>query len=304
MSTAADPMTKDEHKPDEVPVGTESDGLSSSRRRRIMSELSPTSSSAQDYDEEEIHDEAASKKRIQEGKPLDSVAVIPSKAPLPIAAQRDFRGYILLVILVLLIIALALMIGIFNKVKGRTIIFAPTAERVGVVSASREPTGWEVQQQATYVMMQLENWSPASVQLVWEKMVPYLHSSLHEKMKRDYEALSKTAENLWSHRISLPLGVALTDSTAGTITAAVFYDSIEMTGRKDAERKLTAVSQKAVLIQFVYDTPTKDNPSGLLVMQYLPYDRERWIKQGYPDLWDAFRKLPSDAANKKKATKK
>lgn len=230
-----------------------------------------------------------SKKRIETGNPLLTIPTIPSGAPLPRDAQRDFRGWITIVLIFLVIFAVVLTIAVVKSIGSRSIVYAPTAERIGAVTAVRAATPYEIRQQAQLLLLKMETWTPASVGTIWEELIPFLHPKLHDRMRKNYEALSLKAEQLWMSRVSIPLGVALTDEQAGSRACAIFFDSAEFTGRTDADRKWTGVTPKAAYVQFIYETPTKENPSGLVVTHYQVYDREAWLKTGFPDLWDKFR---------------
>ena len=231
-----------------------------------------------------------SKKRIETGNPLLAIPTIPSGAPMPRDAQRDFRGWITVVLIFLVMVAVILTIAVIKSIGSRSIIYAPTAERIGAVTAVRAATPYELRQQAQWLLIKMETWTPVSVGQIWEDMIPFLHPKLHDRFKENYETLALKAEQLWMSRVAIPLGVALTEENAGSRACAVFFDSAEFTGRTEVDRKWTGVTPKACYIQFIYETPTKENPSGLVVTHYQIYDKDQWVKTGFPNMWDSFRK--------------
>ncbi len=236
--------------------------------------------------------DAAAERRLAEGTPLAAAKVIPSNAPMPLAAQRDFRGWIVIAILVQIIIGIALSVAVISKVANRTIYYAPTAERIGSSTAVREATTFEALTTAQMLVARMETYTPASASTVWGVVLPFLHPSLHEKTRANYEEIARKAERLWQHRVAVPLGAAIGGRNNGLITLAVFYDSIELTGRDEAKRELSRLSPKAAYLEFVMDVPTHENPLGLIMTRYQSYDKADWISRGFPDMWDSFRKLP------------
>ncbi|HYE08261.1 MAG TPA: hypothetical protein VEL07_22295 [Planctomycetota bacterium] len=228
-------------------------------------------------------------RRLADGRPLDAQRVIPSNAPLPLAAQRDFRGVIVLVILGLILVGIALCVLLINRVSGRTIHYAPTAARIGSTSAAREATDWEAINLANLLVARMESWTPATVAQIWASVLPFLHPSLHEKIKSTYANLGTQATAYWQHRVAIPLGASIGGRTAGIITVAVFYDSIELTGRDAQSRRLGPVLQKAAFLQFAADATAKENPLGLVLTLCQFYERDEWLRRGYPDLWDQYR---------------
>src|SRR5438309_296473 len=88
-------------------------------------------------------DESLSAQRLMNGTPLLAARVIPSNAPMPLAAQRDFRGWIVVAIVVMIFIGIALSVTLVARVSNRTVYYAPTSERIGASTASREATDFE-----------------------------------------------------------------------------------------------------------------------------------------------------------------
>jgi hypothetical protein len=229
--------------------------------------------------------------RWKRDDPLKTPQVVPSDAPDPTHAQRDFRGWIVIAIVVLIMIGAVLAFTLVAMVQNRRVIYAPQAQRLDAAASSREPTENEVQANLSLLVVQLESWTPATVSDVWRRVLPYLDPSQHDAMKEQYQKLSQQASYLWLHRSVIPLGVAPAAKSAdGVRTYAVFYEQIEMTGNEEKDRKVTAYVEKAAFIRLVLDTPTSENPIGIKVLSYKPYDRPSWERAGFPAFWDELRK--------------
>ncbi|HEX3133334.1 MAG TPA: hypothetical protein VHX44_07080 [Planctomycetota bacterium] len=230
-----------------------------------------------------------SAQRLRKGTPLQSQRVIPSNAPLPLAAQRDFRGWIVVAIVVMIFLGIALSVTLVARVSNRTVYYAPTAERIGASTVAREATDFEVTSHAMMIVARMESYTPATSAQVWATMLPFLAPSMHQKIRSEYEEVSRKALALWQHRVAIPLGAALGGRNAGVILVAVFYDSVELTGREEQNRSLSRVVEKAAYIEFAMDVPSKENPLGLVMTRYLPKEREEWLSKGFPNMWASFR---------------
>lgn len=227
--------------------------------------------------------------RLVKDQPLDLPQVVPSSAADPIAAQRDFRGWIVLVIIVLVLIGVALSYALVAKVSNRQVIYAPQAQRIGAANL-REPTEDEIKVTLQIITARMATWSPGSVKTVFQNVLPYLHPTLHATTKETYEKLAQQAEYLWSHRAAIPIGVASAGrDVSGVRTYAVFFDLVEMTGKDEKDRKFIGVSQKAVYVKVVLDTPTDGNPLGIVVVHFKVYTEEEWIQAGFPAMWAQLR---------------
>lgn len=228
--------------------------------------------------------------RMAEDQPFNIDPVIPSGEPYPEAAQRDFRGYVILIIFFMVALGIGLQIWIVSRLRSRDIVFAPEAAKVGVANG-REATDWEIMQVLKLLATRLETWSPRTASTIWQEVTPYIHPSKHQSIKEQYEALSRRAESLWQHHVAMPLGVAVAGVTkTGVRRYAIFYLVAELTGKDVRTRKFDDLRQKAVYCEVVQDTSSKDNPNGILVTYWKPYEREDWLKAGFPDMWDTFEK--------------
>jgi hypothetical protein len=236
-------------------------------------------------------DQSLAAQRLDKGTPLEAQRVIPSAAPLPLAAQRDFRGWIVIAIVIMIFLGIALSVTLVARVSNRTVYYAPTAERIGAATASREASDFEALTQAQMLVTRMETYSPASAEHVWESILPFLHPSLHQKIRADYEEMAKKAQALWQHRVAMPLGAASGGRQAGIITVAVFYDSLELTGREETTRSLSRTIEKAAYIEFAMDVASKENPIGIVMTRYLPLEKKDWLARGFPDLWPQFRQV-------------
>jgi hypothetical protein len=233
--------------------------------------------------------------RILLDAPLRAERVIPSRAALPLAAQRDFRGWIVIAILVMIAIGVVEVSLLITHVARRTAYVAPSAQRIGSATARREATDFEASSLAMMAVTRLESYTPATAAEAWSVVLPFLHPALHQSLKAQYEAIAIKARTLWQHRVAMCLGVAMGGRKAGIIMLAVFYDSAELTGKTEAVRTLSKIVPKAAYVEFAMDVPDAEDPTGLKITAYQTYERSDWLARGFPDLWEHYRALPAAA---------
>lgn len=227
------------------------------------------------------------RKRLQTGNTLLTEPVVPSGASHPVEAQRDFRGKIVVVILILIVVVAIQLIVLVRRVAERSIIYAPTAERIGAATG-RRATSQEMENFAKTFVATMEGWNSTSAKKLSIQAIPYLHPSLHQSIKAQYEAIANSAKTLWQSRVAVPLGSVSGGEKAGVITLAVYYQQAELVGRTIEDRKMQAIINKAAWVQIIQDVATDENPLGLLVVQYKTFEKEEAKKVGIPDLWDKY----------------
>ena len=227
--------------------------------------------------------------RFVTDQPLLSTRVIPSAAALPLAAQRDFRGWIMGAILALVVIGMTEVALLIHAVAGRTACVAPTAERLGTGSLQHQVSDAEVALLAMLLVGRLESYTPATAAHIYDQVLPFLHPSLQQTVQSQYQSVAQHAAALWQSRLCLCLGVAMGGRKAGIIMTAVFFDSVELTGRDEGARTLSGVVPKAAYVEWFQDVPSVDNPTGLVISSYHAYERADWLARGFPDLWATYR---------------
>jgi len=227
-------------------------------------------------------------------QPLLGTRVIPSGAALPLAAQRDFRGWIMGMILLLMVVGMGEVAILIHAVAGRTACVAPTAERLGTISRQHEASDAEIALLAMMLVGRLESYTPATAAHIYDQVLPFLHPSLQQSVQAQYQTTATRAASLWQSRLCLGLGVAMGGRKAGIVMTAVFFDSVELTGREEGSRTLSSVVPKAAYVEWCQDVPSVDNPTGLVISSYHAYERADWLARGFPDLWATYR-TPSHA---------
>jgi len=227
--------------------------------------------------------------RFVTDQPLLGTRVIPAGAALPLAAQRDFRGWILGAILVLVVVGMAEVALVIHAVAGRTACVAPTAERLGTISRQREASDAEIALLAMMLIGRLESYTPGTAAHIYDQVLPFLHPSLQQSVQAQYQTVALHAAALWQSRLCLCLGVAMGGRKAGIVMTAVFFDSVELTGREQGSRTLSSVVPKAAYVEWCQDVPSVDNPTGLVITSYHAYERADWLARGFPDLWATYR---------------
>jgi len=234
-------------------------------------------------------DPSRSLQRFMTDQPLLGTRVIPSGAALPLAAQRDFRGWILGAILVLVVLGMGEVAVLIRAVAGRTACVAPTAERLGTISRQRAASDAEIALLAMMLVGRLESYTPASAAHIYDQVLPFLHPSLQQTVQAQYQSVALHAASLWQSRLCLCLGVAMGGRKAGIVMTAVFFDSVELTGREEGSRTLSGVVPKAAYVEWFQDVPSVENPTGLVISSYHAYERADWLARGFPDLWATYR---------------
>jgi hypothetical protein len=217
-----------------------------------------------------------------------AVAAIPAAPPWAADAQRLIRAKVAIAIAGAAAIGLGESLWIANAACTRPIVYAPASDGIRALAGRGAAVDWVARTLAELLVVKLESYTPASIGRIWVDVAPFLHPALLATMRHAYEDLSATASRLWQHRVGIPLGVVSCGSHDGLIDVAVFFESVELTGRDVATRTIGSVVRKGAFLEFAEAPPSGENATGLILVHCAVYDRRAWLERGDPDLWNRF----------------
>jgi hypothetical protein len=204
------------------------------------------------------------------------VNLTPSKSPYSLLAQRDVRGVLLIIAIVLVFMTIGLSVLLFERTRGRTARISPSVERVSAAVGLREVADMDAISAAVSFAMAAETFEKSTLNESVLALRPMVHPSFYPRVS---EELTKRIDQSLPEfgRVGKPIAWKVFGRNQGIVTVIVYMHIREhITNRNrisDDSKEPTIIIgdtvERVAMVNVVPQSKTDENPIGVGIYGYV-----------------------------------